>query len=434
MTVRSVLILQSHPSAFCRALVEEFEAHNVKYTIVNFSLSDWYFRVGLGAQAYWGRLKNWQSRLERLIDENGITDILYYADRRPYHRIAHDVAMQRGINTFAYEFGYMRPDWITLERGGMGVYSHFPNDPAKIKQSAANLPELKPTSHFPHAFLQEATNEVICNLIPIFFPYLFPFYQRDRYYHPLRDYFSYIPRLMRQKRLGQEADEAVNTLIQEQAEYFVVPMQMQGDYQIRHHSHYKHLSGFIRELYSTFSQSASAESKLVFKLHPFDNNVENWPKVIREIAAEFGCLERTIIIDGGNLNQLLRHSRGCVLVNSTVGMEALKSGVPVKAMGIAVYDIAGLTDQRSLDDFWREPALPDADLYHDLEKLMGHTIQVHGSFFNSEGRKIAAQEFVKRILEDGVNGHGAFVETPPRLEQAKAAGVPIPANCYWSDK
>ena len=434
MTVRSVLILQSHPSAFCRALTKEFKAKGIKYTIVNFSLSDWYFRVGLGAKTYWGRLKNWRSALGKLIYDNGITDILYYADRRPYHRIAHDVAMQRGINTFAYEFGYMRPDWITLERGGMGVYSHFPNDPEQIRRSAADLPELEAVNRFPHAFLQEVTNEVICNLIPVFFPYLFPFYQRDRYYHPFRDYFSYIPRLMRQKRLGQEAEEIIDGLVRERAKYFVVPMQMQGDYQIRHHSHFKHLSSFIRELYSTFAQNASAENKLVFKLHPFDNNVENWPKVIREIASEFGCLEHTIIIDGGNLNKLLKHSRGCVLVNSTVGMEALKSGVPVKVLGIAVYDIAGLTDQRSLDDFWKEPALPDADLYHDLEQLMGHAIQVRGSFFNRDGREIAAKEFVRRILSDSVNGFGAFVKTPPRLAKAKAAGVPIPENCYWSDK
>ncbi|WP_208989865.1 capsule biosynthesis protein [Pseudovibrio brasiliensis] len=434
MSGRSVLILQSHPSGFCRALVKEFEALGIAYTVVNFSLSDWYFRVGLGAKNYWGRLKNWRARLEKLIDEKGVTDILYYADRRPYHRVAHDVAMRRGINTFAYEFGYMRPDWITLERGGMGVYSHFPNDPAQIQKCAADLPDLRAAGRFPHAFLQEATNEVICNLIPVFFPYLYPFYQRDRYYHPFRDYFSYIPRLMRQKRLGVEAEETIARLVEERANYFVVPMQMQGDYQIRHHSHYKHLSSFIRELFSTFAESAPADNKLVFKLHPFDNNVENWPQVIRDVAAEFGCQDRTIIIDGGNLRELLKHSRGCVLVNSTVGMESLSIGVPVKAMGTAVYDIAGLTDQRSLGDFWKEPFKPNADLYHDLEKLMGHTIQVRGSFFNPEGRQLAAKEFMKRILNDGVNGHGAYVETPPRLAQAKAAGTPIPDDCYWSDK
>ncbi|GHB41127.1 capsular polysaccharide biosynthesis protein [Pseudovibrio japonicus] len=434
MTTRTILILQSHPSAFCRGLVKAFETQGARCVIVNFSLSDWYFRVGLGAKNYWGRLKSWRSSLEKLIDENAITDILYYSDRRPYHRIAHDVAMKRGINTFAYEFGYMRPDWITLERGGMGVYSHYPTDPEQIKQGAAELPPLEPAGRFPHAFLQEATNEVICNLIPVFFPYLFPFYQRDRYYHPFQDYFSYIPRLIRQKRLGCEAEDVIERLVEEQANYFVVPMQMQGDYQIRHHSPYKHLSTFIREIYSTFTRSASTDSKLVFKLHPFDNNVEDWPNVIRSIAADFGCLERTLIIDGGDLNKLLKHSQGCVLVNSTVGMEALKIGVPVKAMGIAVYDIAGLTDQRSLEDFWKDPVQPDADLYHDLEKLMGHTIQVRGSFFNREGRKIAAEEFVQRILNNRVNGHGAYVETPPRLAAAKAAGVPLFADCYWGDK
>ncbi len=239
---------------------------------------------------------------------------------------------------------------------------------------------------------------------------------------------------MRQKRLARVAEETIDRLITEQADYFVVPMQMQGDYQIRHHSHYKHLSSFIREIYSTFAQSASANSKLVFKMHPFDNDVESWPQVIRDIAVEFDCLDRTLIIDGGDLNKLLKHSRGCVLVNSTVGMEALKNGVPVKAMGVALYDIDGLTDQRSLEDFWKGPTQPNADLYHDLEKLMAHTIQVHGSFFNREGRKIAAEEFAQRILNDQVNGHGAYVETPPRLAAAKAAGVPIFADCYWGDK
>ncbi|WP_093176959.1 capsular biosynthesis protein [Pseudovibrio sp. Tun.PSC04-5.I4] len=415
-------------------MVKAFESHGVACTIINFSLSDWYFRVGTGAQNYWASLKNWRRKLEQLIDENGITDILYYADRRPYHRIAHSVAMERNINAYACEFGYMRPDWITLERGGMGVFSHFPNDLKIIKSAALNLPQLEPSQHFPHAFLQEATNEIICNLIPVFFPYLFPLYQRDRYYHPFRDYFSYIPRLMRQKRLGREAEKIVETLAKGWVGYFVVPLQMQGDYQIRHHSHYGNLSTFVREVIGSFVANAPTGDKLVFKRHPFDNNVENWPQIIGTIAAEFKCADRTIVIDGGDLSSLLKHSRGCVLVNSTVGMEALKNGIPVKALGCAIYDIAGLTDQRPLDDFWQEPLQPDADLFQDLEKLMGHTIQVQGSFFNPEGRELAAQEFVNRMTQGTVNGHGAFVGTPPRLAQAKAAGVPIPSDCYWSDK
>ncbi|SDR44832.1 capsular biosynthesis protein [Pseudovibrio sp. Tun.PSC04-5.I4] len=434
MTSQSILILQSHPSGFCKTLLKAFEDRRIDCTVVNLSLSDWYFRVGSGAQNYWGSLKKWRKELETIIDSNGITDIIYYADRRPYHRIAHSVAMERNLNAYVYEFGYMRPGWITLEHGGMGAFSHFPNDPQSIRTAAAALPNLVSSQPFPHAFLQEATNEIICNLIPIFFPYLFPLYQRDRYYHPLRDYFSYIPRLMRQKRLGKEAQQTIETLLKEQTGYFVIPLQMQGDYQIRHHSHYKHLSTFVRDVVGSFVSNAPAQDQLVFKIHPFDNNAENWPKVIQTVATEFQCSHRIKIIDGGDLTTLLRHSRGCVLVNSTVGMEALKNGIPVKPMGIALYDIAGLTEQRSLDEFWQEPTQPSADLYHDLEKLVGHTIQVRGSFFNPEGKKLAAQEFVKRITERTVNGRGAFVETPPRLAQAKAIGVPIPLDCYWSDK
>ncbi len=434
MTSRSILLLQSHPSAFCRVLVKEFIANTAQCTIVNFSLSDWYFRVGLGAINYWGSLKNWRRKLEELIAEHKITDILYYADRRPYHRIAHDVAKHHGINTFAYEFGYMRPDWITLERGGMGTYSHFPNDPELIRKCAANLPDIGPATSYPHPFFQEASSEVICNLIPVFFPYLFPFYQRDRYYHPFRDYFSYIPRLMRQKRLRKHADAVVHDLTSKQEAYFVVPLQMQGDYQIRHHSKYKDLTDFISEIYKSFAKHASSETKLVFKRHPFDNNVIDWPSIIYRIASEFGCRDRTLVIDGGDLTRLLKGARGCVLVNSTVGMEALKHGIPVKALGIAIYDIAGLTDQRILDDFWNAPLQPDPDLYQNLVKLMAHTIQVRGSFFNREGRQLAAREFVSRILNETVNGHGTFAAIPPRLKQARDTGIPTHPACPWREQ
>ncbi|WP_310618946.1 capsule biosynthesis protein [Flexibacterium corallicola] len=434
MSKRSVLFLQSHPSGFGSRLADEFRSEGADCHIINLSLSDWFFRVGQSTHNYWGRLKSWRGYLERFVKKHGITDIVYYADRRPYHRVAHSVAMELGLNVFAYEFGYLRPHWITLETGGMGVYSHFPNDPREIRELAANLPDedLREMS-YPHPFTQEALSEVLCNLGPVFFPYCFPFYNRDRYYHPLRDYLSYIPRLLRQKRVNTQAQQLVEDLVASETPFFLVPLQMQSDYQIRHHSPYTHISEMIEEVIGSFAKHADAADQLVFKLHPFDNNIEKWPYRVEQIAKKHGLSERVKCIDGGDLELMLRTTKGCVLINSTTGLAALEANVPTKVLGIALYDIEGLTDQRPLDSFWQLPQVPDQGLFADLKKLLAASIQIRGSFYNKEGREVAVKEFVGRVLGGTVNGFGAYKPIPPRLQKARDVGIQIPENCYWSE-
>ncbi len=402
--------------------------------IINLSLGDWGYRFGLGAQNYWGRLSKWSDYLSRFVDQHQITDIVYYADQRPYHRIAYGIAREKQLNAYAYEFGYLRPDWITLERGGMGVYSHFPDDPDMIRALAQTFDWRKPAGHYPYPFAAEAFNEVAYNFVPELFPYLFPFYQNDRYYHPFRDYLSYLPRLMKSSSNERLAQEMSGRLIKSGKPYFVVPMQMQNDYQVRHHSAYGHLSEMVTEVIESFVEHAASDARLLFKLHPLDNNIEKWPRVIRRVADEFGCSDRIFVIDGGNLAGLYRSASGVILVNSTAGLEALTMGVPVKVLGIAVYDVEGLTCRKPLDQFWKEPTVPDAELCQDFFKLLAASIQVKGNFFTKVGKKVAVPEFARRLIEGSVNCFGAYVETPPRLAKARQIGVPIPGNSYWNDR
>ena len=61
------------------------------------------------------------------MDEEQVTDLHVFGDWRPLHREAVLLARVRGIRVWAYEEGYLRPDYITMEQGGVNGLSSLPN-------------------------------------------------------------------------------------------------------------------------------------------------------------------------------------------------------------------------------------------------------------------------------------------------------------------
>lgn len=426
-TSRTILFLQGPPSLFWTELAAGFEAAGHRVVKVNFCAGDWMFWRRRGARNFRGRFSKWPAYLERLAREEGVTDILYYADRLPYHVEAKCYAEANGLGVYAVEFGYLRPDWLTLERGGMGAYSHFPCDPDTIRRAAEGLPPAEFSHAFPYRFEQEAFGEVSFHLGSELLRLFFPLYRHDTYYHPFLDYLSWLVRLVRVKRELDHATVLTQKLWDEGTPYFLLALQLQSDYQIRANSPYRHLAEMLEETIGSFASDAPATDHLVIKVHPLDNGYENWAKVVPEIAGRHGIGDRVHVLDGGNLARLITHARGVVVVNSTVGLHALRAHCPTKVLGIAVFDVPGMTHQGPLATFWRSPEPVDVDLCEAAVRLMAATIQVRGSFYNREGRAAAIPEIVRRVVEGTVNEPGGYVAEPPRLAHARRIGVPITA-------
>lgn len=422
-TSKTFLFLQSHPSWFGRRLAAALEAEGCRVLRVNFCMGDAVYWLGRRALNYRGGLSKWPAYLRRLIERERVTDILFYGDGRPYHRMASEVASDVGINAYVYEFGYLRPDWITLERGGMSGRSHFPRDPALIREIGVRfpMPDLKARTRYTMA--GEMAHEISYNLVSYFLHLAYPRYVADRYYNPVIEYLTGIPKQMRASRMQREANEIVAKLVRERRGFYLMPLQLQCDNQLRHNARYAHQGDAIREVITSFAAHAPAETTLVFKCHPLDNGGENWPAHIKRAAREAGVAdERLLYIEGGNLGTLLDHARGAVMINSTVGMHALIARCPVKLLGTALFDIDGLTHQATLDTFWAEPERPDVTLAEALVRALAGTIQVRGDFFTEAGQASAIATFVERLIGGTVNGGGAFVDPPPRLVSVAAEG------------
>jgi len=380
--------------------------------------------VCFGDQLYWwrrnninyrGRFKDWPNFLEKLVDRKGITDVLYYADRQPYHQIAAQVAGKLGLRATAYEFGYLRPDWITLERSGMSAFSHFPDDPDHIRRIAAQVEAPDQEVRYPYQFVHQATHEVIYNLSSYLLYVFYPRYRANRYYNPVVEYVSHFFRILAGPFRERRARKLIKKKVRENSKYFVFAMQLPADYQIRDNSPFDDMHEAVAVTLKSFAANAPDDTLLIFKIHPLDNGLERWPRTIMRMAEETGIAGRVRVIDGGNLQTLLASAAGAVLVNSTVGLHSILAGCPVKVLGAAVFDIPGITYQPPLDDFWTKAAVPDPEFVDIFVQALAAAVQVKGNFFTRAGQKAAIDEMATRLIEDRINTPDAFVDPPPRL-------------------
>ncbi|WP_310620288.1 capsule biosynthesis protein [Flexibacterium corallicola] len=406
-------------------MADEIEKRGSKTYRINFCFGDWLFWRGKRSRSYRGSLLEWPKYLSRFIQTYAVTDVVYYQDRFPYHAAALELCRTLGVQCYTYEFGYLRPDWITLERDGMGAYSLIPSSPEAIRALAIDAGPVEREVIYPYPFWLEAVGEVIYNLSNLFVPWGYLRFDRDKFYNPLAEYLSILPRLLLSGRKNKAANMIIEDVVESGSRFFVFPLQLQSDYQLRYNSRFIHLGEAIDLVLESFAKAAPKAVRLVFKIHPLDNGIEPWVKLIKKAAKKYGVKRRIHVIDGGNLVDLLEKASGAIMVNSTTGLHALRLGCPVKILGIAVFDMKGITYQQSLDEFWVSPTPPDQKLLTKFERVLAATSQVRGNFYTKEGRKAAASIAADRLLDGSDKSFGSFSKEPPRLKQARKMGIPI---------
>lgn len=368
---------------------------------------------------YRGGFDDWRAYVRRRIEAEGVSDMILHGEERPYHRVAIEEAHRAGVRVNVVEMGYLRPDWVTLERDGLSSNSHFPADPDYILESASDLPEPDWTRRFSQTFLAEALYDLAYYLPTTFLWFLYPGYRRHGIYHPLLEYAGWLRKLPSSGRRTRQAEGVIEDLIASGKRFFVYPLQLQTDFQLRAHSPFHLQQDAIRLILRSFAENTGSEAHLVLKIHPLDNGLVDWRAYVDHIGASCGLSARVHVIDGGNLDRLNAASLGMVTVNSTAALAALQAGKPVKALGAAIYDIEGLSDRKDLDRFWRNPMPPSPKLRDAFFRLLAAAVQVRGNFCSGEGARAAAAQIAERLLSRTVNLPGGYIQSPPRQRPVK---------------
>ncbi|WP_226951364.1 capsular biosynthesis protein [Rhizobium terrae] len=312
--------------------------------------------------------------------------------------------MREGLRVHILEHGYLRPDWLTIEPDGMSAHSRFPQDPGRIGALAAGQPKVPTGGLFRSSFLTYALYDLAFHVPNVLLGWLVhPHYRTHGPVHPVVEYSGWIRKALTKGKRRREAERAIKACLAaadgSPAPFFLFPLQLPGDYQIRRHAPGGNLFRLVEATIASFARHAPPESRLLFKVHPIDNGLSGWRERIEEAAARHGVADRLFVADGGDTDALIDRSAGIVTVNSTVGLTALGRARPVITLGAAIYDVPGLTFQDSLTAFWRNPTPPDIGLFDQFLRALAATTQVRGGFIGADAIRTGAKNVGARLME-----------------------------------
>lgn len=386
---RHFLFLQGPASPFFARLGDHLRAAGARVSKLQFCAGDAW---------HWGRRPAWHfrepvDRLDAYLDDrltrHGITDLALFGGRRPVHLPAVRLAAGRGIRVHVFEEGYVRPNWLTLERGGVNADSPLPRDPDWYREVDATLPRHVNGTPAPSDIRVRAAHDLAYHLANGFNPVLYRGYRTHRPHVAAREYAGWARRFTALRWRRAADARCIGELAAGRRPFFVLPLQLNGDTQITVNSAYAGMPQVIDRVLRAFAVHAPPDSLLVIKNHPLDTGLVDYAALIAALERELGVQGRVVYLETGLLPDLLEHAAGMVTVNSTAGMIALGHRCPTLTLGEALYDLPGLTFQGSLADFWTRATAPDVGLLQAFRNTLIHTTQVNGDLYTAAGIRMA---------------------------------------------
>lgn len=425
---RSFLFLQGPHGPFFRRLGDRLSALGHAVLRVNFNAGDWLDWHGPRTLAFRGRARDWPDRVRALAGEHRVTDLVLYGDCRPLHEAAIAALRPLGVRVHVFEEGYFRPNWITLEDDGVNGHTAIPRSADGIIELAERLgwPAREGADAGPgrrwmvfHCVRHYAVRWLGAGL--------FPHFRTHRPYNSVLEGLRWLPRAAGRMPARRRAEREVRRLVEDGSPFFLLALQLDSDAQIRHHSPFPDMAGAISATLASFAAAAPAETLLVVKRHPLDGGMASHRRHTRRAARRHGVEARVRFLDGGHLPTLLEHASGTIVVNSTVGLQAIHHGCPTKVLGTAIYGVPGLVDPAPLDGFWTAPGRPDPRLYRAFRTVViGHS-QHNGSFYTEQGMALLLPPVAARLSGTAApRRNGAAAGAGPLREAAGMTGELVP--------
>ena len=377
---RKILLLQGPVGPFFYHFAKLLSSKNQIYKI-NFNGGDFLF-YPFKAKSYRGSLANLETFLQEFCKTYRIDCVIMFNDCRPIHKIGVKVAQSLNLQTYIFEEGYIRPNFITFEKDGVNANSTLPKDSNfyltyknKLAQEEKNVQ---------HSF----RNMAWFSFLYWFGAFLLGWYFNNKLHHrsfSFTEMFPWFLSLFRKHwyRFSQKEDR--DFILDSKKNYFVVVLQVYNDTQIKNHFEGRRIENFIKNSIRSFAKYSKKQHFLVIKHHPMDRGYKNYKKFIKRQTRKYNVSQRVIYIHDIHLPTLLKNALGCVVINSTTGLSSILHKCPTKVCGNAFYNIQGLTYQESLNKFWKaaKKYKINQTLFERFRSFLIDKVQINGSFYGN---------------------------------------------------
>lgn len=384
LSAKRVLFLQGPMGNFFNQVAAWLGLKNIETYKVNLNGGDWFFsdkNIYTVCFDYTGDLDGFSAWLVDILSQYDIDAVVCFGDCRKYHQIARLISDKLKLDFFVFEEGYIRPNFITFERCGVNAYSTFSCDfkwkvHADIEGIEADTQEVQ------NKYYKMVLSAIIYYSLIILFFFKYRNYHHHRGMSPWSELFAWLCSGVRRLRNAIfEPRQIENIIAKHRHQYFVFPLQVHNDSQIKMHSQLKDMQKYIDLVIEDFSKNSLPQHHLILKHHPMDRGYRHYGQLIQQLAAQYHSSERVHYVCDVHLPTLLKNSLGVVTVNSTTGLQALYHDIPVKVLGSAIYDMAGLTEQKDLAEFWINPTAVNLYNYDIFRKNLIINSQLNGAFY-----------------------------------------------------
>ncbi|MGB0960501.1 MAG: capsule biosynthesis protein, partial [Halocynthiibacter sp.] len=357
----------------------------------------------------------WPTAYAEILREKGITDIVLYGDTRPVHAAAIKIAKENNIEIHVFEEGYLRPYWVTYERGGSNGNSRAMDFSVADMQRALAQSDVE--IHEPPAHWGEMKEHVFYGAIyhwfVLFANHKYQNFRPHRAISVAQEFRLYLKKLAWMPLHWAKRIYATLKVRKGGFPYHLVLLQLEHDSSFQMHSPFEKMEEFITLTLEGFANGAPPHHHLVFKAHPLEDGRGQIPENIHKISNKLQVSDRIHYIRGGKLAMLLNHARSAITVNSTAAQQALLRGIPIKVFGDAIYSKPEFISSAPLPDFFNHATRPDTRAYKDYRRFLLETSQVSGGFYSTKGRRRLMRQIVDLMLADAdpyqalINGNAA---------------------------
>ena len=373
---RSLIFLQGPVGPFFDRLIDWVNSHGATVNRVVFSGGDLCDSKSIKKPILFTKtLADWPAFFEEKCRDLQIDAVVLFGQHRPYHLAVIELCIKLDIRLIVLEEGYFRPGFFTMELDGVNAWS---TSLEKYFWTGSNeLLSAETTS-----FFRISINAIWHYLGILRYRSVFPNYKHHRssnlFTYLFHWSFSWARKLVNLKK--NSTQQAF--LFETGAFYYFVPFQIEIDSQVVNHSNFNSNLNFANFVLRSFVGNAPSGSFIVFKEHPHDRATRQLKKGLKALAVELNLEDRLVYLLEGNTPDLVKNSRGVVLINSTVGIRAIQHLVPLIALGQAVYNRPEVCFQGTLDDFWIEAQLPNRLVAKAFLSQIKNLTQVSGSLYS----------------------------------------------------